>query len=114
MDHVKQLKEKNNQLYESILKMGNKKQKKSLEYYVHLKKDLLAEQSKLNQQLSELEENKVQEKKGLSFKMYNLKKRLNETLSENKTLKSLTFEKSSLIKGNFEIYFSFSKNIYKC
>jgi hypothetical protein len=75
MEHVKQLEEENAQLYENILKMGNKKQKKSLEYYVRLKKDLLAQESKLSQKLSELEESKEQEKKTLSFKMYNLKKK---------------------------------------
>jgi myosin heavy subunit len=89
MNHVKQLEEENNQLYENILKMGNKKQKKSLEYYVRLKKDLLTEENKLNQELIDLEKNKEKEKKELSFKLYNLKKKLNETLSENKTLKSL-------------------------
>ena len=41
MEQVKQLEEENKQLYENILKMGTKKQKKSLEYYVRLKKDLL-------------------------------------------------------------------------
>ena len=89
MNHIKQLEEENNQLYENILKMGNKKQKKSVEYYVRLKKDLLTEESKLNQELIDLEKNKEKEKKELSFKLYNLKKKLNETLSENKTLKSL-------------------------
>ena len=54
MDHVKQLEEENHQLYENIIKMGNKKQKKSLEYYVRLKKDLLEEENKLKQQLSDM------------------------------------------------------------
>ena len=89
MAHVKQLEEENEQLYENILKMGNKKQKKSLEYYVRLKKDLLEEENKLKNQLSVLENDKEQEKKGISFKLYNLKKKLDEKISENKTLKSL-------------------------
>ena len=89
MAHVKQLEEENEQLYENILKMGNKKQKKSLEYYVRLKKDLLEEENKLKNQLSELENGKEQEKKGISFKVYNLKKQLDEKNAENKTLKSL-------------------------
>ena len=89
MAHVKQLEEENEQLYENILKMGNKKQKKSLEYYVRLKKDLLEEENKLKNQLSVLENDKEQEKKGISFKLYNLKKKLDEKNSENKTLKSL-------------------------
>ena len=89
MDHIKQLEEENTLLYENILKMGNKKQKKSLEYYVRLKKDLLAEKNKLTRQLDDLEKNKDTEKKETSFKMYNLKKKLQEILSENKTLKSL-------------------------
>ena len=37
MDQVKKLEEENSELYENILKMGSKKQKKSLEYYVRLK-----------------------------------------------------------------------------
>ena len=89
MAHVKQLEEENEQLYENILKIGNKKQKKSLEYYVRLKKDLLEEENKLKNQLSVLENDKEQEKKGISFKLYNLKKKLDEKNSENKTLKSL-------------------------
>ena len=76
MAHVKQLEEENEQLYENILKMGNKKQKKSLEYYVRLKKDLLEEENKLKNQLSVLENDKEQEKKGISFKLYNLKKKI--------------------------------------
>ena len=42
MEKVKQLETENAQLYENIIKMGNKKQKKSLEYYFRLKKDLLS------------------------------------------------------------------------
>ena len=89
MDQVNKLEEENNQLYESILKMGNKKQKKSLEYYVRLRKDLLTEQNKLSQQLSNLELDHEQEKKTISFKKRNLKKKIEEKNSENKTLKSL-------------------------
>ena len=89
MDHVKQLEEENHQLYENIIKMGNKKQKKSLEYYVRLKKDLLEEENKLKQQLSDMQNESEQQKKGTSFKINNLKKQLNEKTLENKTLKSL-------------------------
>ena len=89
MEKVKQLEKENKQLYENIIKMGNKKQKKSLEYYVRLKKDLLTEENKLTQQLINLESNGEQEKKTLSFKIYNLKKKLNEKVAENKTLKTL-------------------------
>ena len=34
MEQVKRLENENQQLHDNILKMGNKKQKKSLEYYV--------------------------------------------------------------------------------
>lgn len=44
MEQVKRLENENQQLHDNILKMGNKKQKKSLEYYVRLKKDLLDEE----------------------------------------------------------------------
>ena len=89
MEQVKQLEEENKQLYENILKMGTKKQKKSLEYYVRLKKDLLEEENKLTKQLEEMKTEKEQDKKATSFKMYNLKKKLDEKTAENKTLKSL-------------------------
>ena len=89
LEQVKKLEEENSELYENILKMGNKKQKKSLEYYVRLKNDLLIEEFKLSQQLLNMEKDKEQDKKAFSFKINNLKKKLNEILSENKTLKSL-------------------------
>ena len=89
MAHVKQLEEENEKLYESIIKMGNKKQKKSLEYYVRLKKDLLEEENKLKKQLTDLDNAKEQQKKENSFKLYNLRKKLDEKNAENKTLKSL-------------------------
>ena len=89
MEQVKKLEDENTGLYENILKMGTKKQKKSLEYYVRLKNDLLNEEFKLIQLLSNMENEKEQDKKAFSFKMNNLKKKLNEILSENKSLKSL-------------------------
>jgi len=45
MTQVRQLEEENQNLYSSILKMGFKKNKQSLEYYVRLRKDLMSEQS---------------------------------------------------------------------
>jgi len=102
MDQVKKLEEENSELYENILKMGSKKQKKSLEYYVRLKNDLLNEEFKLNQQLSNMENENEQEKKAFSFKMNNLKKKLNEILSENKTLKSLVESHNKELKEKGE------------
>ena len=89
LEKVKKIEEENSELYENILKMGNKKQKKSLEYYARLKNDLLIEENKLSQKLSNMENDKEQDKKAFSFKINNLKKKLNEILSENKTLRSL-------------------------
>ena len=118
MDQVKKLEEENTQLYEKILKMGNKKQKKSLEYYVRLKKDLLLEENKLAQQLTSMESDKEQENKAFSFKMHNLKKKLNETISENKTLKNLieshkkelTEKNTMLNKRNIELKNEINEN----
>ena len=118
MDQVKKLEEENTQLYEKILKMGNKKQKKSLEYYVRLKKDLLLEENKLTQQLASMENDNQQEKKAFSFKMHNLKKKLNDTISENKTLKNLieshkkelTEKNTMLNKRNVELKNEINEN----
>jgi superfamily II RNA helicase len=104
MEKVKQLEKENSELYENILKMGNKKQKKSLEYYVRLKKDLLTEEKKLSQQLIDMESSKEQDKKTLSFKMYNLKKKLNEILAENKTLKSLIDSNNKELEKKIPLY----------
>ena len=61
MSQVEQLEEENQNLYSSILKMGSKKNKQSLEYYVRLRKDLMSEQSKLSEKLSLLESEKAVE-----------------------------------------------------
>lgn len=87
MEQVKHLENENQQLHENILKMGNKKQKKSLEYYVRLKKDLLDEEKKLNHQLTELEMHKDLESKEISSQKEFLKKKIDETNKENKVLK---------------------------
>lgn len=87
MEQVKHLENENQQLHENILKMGNKKQKKSLEYYVRLKKDLLDEEKKLNHQLTELEMHKDLESKEISSQKEFLKKKIDETNKENKSLK---------------------------
>ena len=87
MEQVKRLENENQQLHDNILKMGNKKQKKSLEYYVRLKKDLLDEEKKLNHQLTELEMHKDLESKEISSQKEFLKKKIDETNKENKSLK---------------------------
>ena len=87
MEQVKHLENENQQLHENILKLGNKKQKKSLEYYVRLKKDLLDEEKKLNHQLTKLEMHKDLESKEISSQKEFLKKKIDETNKENKSLK---------------------------
>ena len=87
MEQVKNLEEENQHLYENIIKMGNKKQKQSLEYYVRLKKDLLDEQSKLQHQLTELEMNTDLGNKNILSRKEFLKKKISETNNENKVLK---------------------------
>ena len=87
MEQVKKLEDENQQLHQNIFKMGNKKQKTSLEYYVRLKKDLLDEQNKLNLQLTELEMNKEQDNKQINSRIDFLKKKIEETNNENKSLK---------------------------
>ena len=46
MLQVKQLEDENQNLYSEIIKLGSKKSKQSLEYYVRLRKDLMSEKSK--------------------------------------------------------------------
>ena len=88
MSQVKQLEEENQNLYSSILKMGSKKNKQSLEYYVRLRKDLMFEQSKLVEKLSTLESEKVEEDSKLQEKMLFLKQQIQKLNEENKSLKS--------------------------
>ena len=87
MEQVKQLEAENQNLYSSILKFGSKKNKQSLEYYVRLRKDLMLEQSKLVQKLSELEIEKAKENEDIEKKMNFLKGKISELNEENKTLK---------------------------
>ena len=87
MEQVKQLEAENQNLYTSILKFGSKKNKQSLEYYVRLRKDLMLEQSKLVQKLSELELEKAKENEDIEKKMNFLKGKISELNEENKTLK---------------------------
>ena len=111
MEQVKRLENENQQLHDNILKMGNKKQKKSLEYYVRLKKDLLDEEKKLNHQLTELEMHKDLESKEISSQKEFLKKKIDETNKENKSLKekidshnkSLEKKSNSLSKRRVEL-----------
>ena len=111
MEQVKRLENENQQLHDNILKMGNKKQKKSLEYYVRLKKDLLDEEKKLNHQLTELEMHKDLESKEISSQKEFLKKKIDETNKENKSLKekidshnkSLEKKSNSLSKRKVEL-----------
>ena len=85
---VKQLEEENQSLYASILKMCSKKNKQSLEYYVRLRKDLMLEQSKLSQKLSEMEAEKNKENLNTKEKFEFLRKKLEELNLENKELKA--------------------------
>ena len=94
MEQVKQLEAENQNLYSSILKFGSKKNKQSLEYYVRLRKDLMLEQSKLVQKLSELEIEKAKENEDIEKKMNFLKGKISELNEENKTLK-LQIEESN-------------------
>ena len=94
MEQVKQLEAENQNLYSSILKFGSKKNKQSLEYYVRLRKDLMLEQSKLVQKLSELELEKAKENEDIEKKMNFLKGKISELNEENKTLK-LQIEESN-------------------
>ena len=94
MEQVKQLEAENQNLYSSILKFGSKKNKQSLEYYVRLRKDLMLEQSKLVQKLSELELEKAKENEDIEKKMNFLKGKISELNAENKTLK-LQIEESN-------------------
>ena len=87
MEQVKQLEAENQNLYSSILKFGSKKNKQSLEYYVRLRKDLMLEESKLVQKLSELELEKAKENEDIEKKMNFLKGKISELNEENKTLK---------------------------
>ena len=87
MTQVRQLEEENQNLYSSILKMGSKKNKQSLEYYVRLRKDLMSEQSKLSEKLSLLESEKAVENSKIQEKMTFLKKKIEELNAENKSLK---------------------------
>ena len=88
MLQVKQLEDENQNLYSQIIQMGSKKNKQSLEYYVRLRKDLMAEKSKLVTKLSTLESEKALENQKISEKMAFLKKKLDELNNENKQLKS--------------------------
>ena len=88
MLQVKQLEDDNQNLYSQIIQMGSKKNKQSLEYYVRLRKDLMAEKSKLVTKLSTLESEKALENQKISEKMAFLKKKLDELNNENKQLKS--------------------------
>ena len=88
MLQVKQFEEENQNLYSTILQMASKKNKQSLEYYVRLRKDLMSEQSKLVQKLSELESEKAEESQKNSEKMAFLKQKVEELNNENKALKA--------------------------
>ena len=88
MLQVKQLEDENQNLYSEIIKLGSKKSKQSLEYYVRLRKDLMSEKSKLVEKLSALESEKALENQKISEKMAFLKKKLDELNNENKQLKS--------------------------
>ena len=88
MLQVKQLEDENQNLYSQIIQMGSKKNKQSLEYYVRLRKDLMAEKSKLVTKLSTLESEKALENQKISEKMAFSKKKLDELNNENKQLKS--------------------------
>ena len=88
MLQVKQLEDENQNLYSQIIQMGSKKNKQSLEYYVRLRKDLMAEKSKLVTKLSTLKSEKALENQKISEKMAFLKKKLDELNNENKQLKS--------------------------
>ena len=88
MIQVKQLEDENQNLYSEIIKLGSKKNKQSLEYYVRLRKDLLSEKSKLVEKLSALESEKALENKKISEKIFFIKKNLDELNAENKQLKS--------------------------
>ena len=88
MLQVKQLEDENQNLYSEIIKLGSKKSKQSLEYYVRLRKDLMSEKSKLVEKLSALESEKALENQKISEKMFYLKKKLEELNTENKQLKS--------------------------
>ena len=88
MLQVKQFEEENQNLYSTILQMASKKNKQSLEYYVRLRKDLMSEQSKLVQKLSELESEKSEESQKNSEKMAFLKQKVEELNNENKALKA--------------------------
>ena len=87
MLQVKQLEEENQNLYSSIMKTSPKKNQQSLEYYVRLRKDLMSEQSKLIQKLSQLESEEAEMEKGRKKNMTYLKKKLEELNNENKLLK---------------------------
>ena len=88
MIQVKQLEDENQNLYSEIIKLGSKKNKQSLEYYVRLRKDLLSEKSKLVEKLSALESEKALENKKISDKIFYIKKNLDQLNAENKQLKS--------------------------
>ena len=92
MTQVRQLEEENQNLYSSILKMGFKKNKQSLEYYVRLRKDLMSEQSKLAEKLSLLESEKAMENSNIQEKMAFLEKKIEELNAENKSLKEKLVE----------------------
>ena len=87
MLQVKQLEEENQKLYSSIMKTSPKKNQQSLEYYVRLRKDLMLEQSKLIQKLSQMESEKSELDKYKIKNMTLIKKKLDELNNENKILK---------------------------
>ena len=87
MLQVKQLEEENQKLYSSIMKTSPKKNQQSLEYYVRLRKDLMLEQSKLIQKLSQMESEKAELDKYKIKNMTLIKKKLDELNNENKILK---------------------------
>ena len=87
MLQLKQLEQENQNLYSSLMKKSSKKNQQSLEYYVRLRKDLMVEQSKLIQKLSEMESEKAELDKGKIKNMTLLKKKLEELNNENKSLK---------------------------
>ena len=88
MVQVKQLESENQNLYSQIIKMSSKKNSQSLEYYVRLRKDLISEQSKLSQRLSELNSEKEKENLKIKEQMNYLKTKILELNQENKLLKS--------------------------
>ena len=100
MEEVRRQEEKNQDLYNKILEMGTHKQKKSLEYYVHLRKDLINEQKKLNQQLSEMKKEQNESKNQICTEINALKKSIEDYTNENNELKNKLEEHNKKLETN--------------